>query len=85
MKNIPYIGEKLDSSSSAGASTFVIAYAVNKGRYEKICVRTWYRYLCNYLTLFFLVFGPVRMAITAASTPFIVKYLKTLGYFKKLK
>ena len=35
--------------------------------------------------LFFLVFGPVRMAITAASTPFIVKYLKTLGYFKKLK
>ena len=36
LKNIPYIGEKLDSSSTAGASTFVIAYAVNKGGYEKM-------------------------------------------------
>ena len=53
LKTIPYLGEKLDSSSTVGASTFVIAYAVNKGRYEKICVRTCYRYLCNYLTLFF--------------------------------
>ena len=36
LKTIPYLGEKLDSSSTAGASTFVIAYAVNKGEYEKI-------------------------------------------------
>jgi len=32
LKNVPYIGEQLNASSvAAGASTFVIAYAVHKG------------------------------------------------------
>jgi len=60
LKNVPYIGDQLNASSvAAGASTFVIAYAVHK------------------------VFAPVRMGITATSVPFIVRYLRTKGLFKK--
>ncbi|KAF6198342.1 hypothetical protein GE061_008090 [Apolygus lucorum] len=46
------------SSTAAGASTFVIAYAVNK------------------------VLAPLRFAITFSCTPFIVRYLRRIGFLK---
>nr|CAD7589371.1 unnamed protein product [Timema genevievae] len=46
---------------AAGASTFVMAYAVHK------------------------VFAPVRISITLASTPFIVRYLRSVGFLKPPK
>ena len=47
-----------NSSLAAGASTFVIAYAIYK------------------------VFAPVRMSITLASCPFLVRYLRGKGFIK---
>uniref|UniRef100_A0A146M9I3 NAD-dependent lysine demalonylase and desuccinylase sirtuin-5, mitochondrial n=1 Tax=Lygus hesperus TaxID=30085 RepID=A0A146M9I3_LYGHE len=46
------------TSTAAGASTFVIAYAVNK------------------------VLAPLRFAITFSCTPFIVRYLRRIGFLK---
>ncbi|XP_074646402.1 uncharacterized protein LOC141902528 [Tubulanus polymorphus] len=48
----------LESKLAAGASTFLVAYAVHK------------------------VFAPVRIAITLTSTPFIVRYLRRIGFLK---
>lgn len=58
-----YVGLEMASSSlansvTAGASTFVIAYAVHK------------------------VFAPLRISITLASAPFIVRYLRKRGFLK---
>lgn len=60
---LKYMGMKTASSSlansvTAGASTFVIAYAVHK------------------------VFAPLRISITLASAPFIVRYLRKRGFLK---
>ncbi|XP_033755658.1 uncharacterized protein LOC117338411 [Pecten maximus] len=53
------IGESIfQSKLAAGASTFVIAYAVHK------------------------VFAPVRIGITLTATPFIVQYLRRVGFLK---
>ncbi|XP_060077062.1 uncharacterized protein LOC132556645 [Ylistrum balloti] len=53
------IGESISQSKvAAGASTFVIAYAVHK------------------------VFAPVRIGITLTATPFIVQYLRRVGFLK---
>ncbi|XP_067001579.1 uncharacterized protein [Anabrus simplex] len=46
------------SELAAGASTFVMAYAIHK------------------------VFAPVRISITLASTPFIVRHLRKVGFLK---
>jgi len=55
----PVIGEKLASSEvGAGASTFVVAYAVHK------------------------CFAPVRISVTLASAPFIVRALRSKGWLK---
>ena len=48
----------LKSGLAAGASTFVVAYAVHK------------------------VFAPVRIACTLTCTPFIVRYLRRVGFLK---
>ncbi|XP_069113056.1 protein FAM210A-like [Argopecten irradians] len=56
------IGESIfQSKIAAGASTFVIAYAVHK------------------------VFAPVRIGITLTATPFIVQYLRRVGFLKAPK
>lgn len=56
------IGESIfQSKIAAGASTFVVAYAVHK------------------------VFAPVRIAITLTCTPFIVRYLRRIGFLKPPK
>nr|XP_014280778.1 NAD-dependent protein deacylase-like isoform X1 [Halyomorpha halys] len=47
-----------ESNVAAGASTFVVAYAVNK------------------------VLAPLRISITLGGTPFIVRYLRKLGFLK---
>ncbi|CAH1391611.1 unnamed protein product [Nezara viridula] len=47
-----------ESNVAAGASTFVVAYAVNK------------------------VLAPIRISITLTGTPFIVRYLRKLGFLK---
>lgn len=46
----------LSNKIAAGASTFVIAYAIHK------------------------VFAPVRISITLAATPFIVRFLRKKGW-----
>ena len=59
VNGIPFIGEQLNNSSlAAGASTFVIAYAIYK------------------------VFAPLRMSVTLASCPFLVRYLRGKGFLK---
>lgn len=59
MLKMLHLGEDIVSSKlAAGASTFVIAYAVHK------------------------VFAPVRIAITLTCTPFIVRYLRSVGILK---
>ncbi|XP_046675598.1 protein FAM210B, mitochondrial-like isoform X2 [Homalodisca vitripennis] len=55
------VGLDPKSEIAAGASTFVVAYAVHK------------------------VFAPVRISITLASTPFIVRYLRRVGILKPPK
>ena len=52
------LGSSTLSNKIAGASTFVIAYAIHK------------------------VFAPVRISITLASLPFIVRFLRTRGWLK---
>jgi len=59
LRQAPLVGEKLATSElGAGASTFVIAYAVHK------------------------CFAPVRISITLASAPFIVRALRARGWLK---
>ena len=46
----------LSNKIAAGASTFVIAYAIHK------------------------VFAPIRISITLAATPFIVRFMRKKGW-----
>lgn len=46
----------LSNKIAAGASTFVIAYAIHK------------------------VFAPIRISITLAATPFIVRFMRRKGW-----
>ena len=60
INGLPYIGEQLSKSTiAAGASTFVISYAIYK------------------------VLSPVRLSITLASCPFLVRYLRGKGFLKR--
>lgn len=59
MPFVEYIGlasSALSNKIAAGASTFVIAYAIHK------------------------VFAPIRISITLAATPLIVRFLRKKGW-----
>jgi len=60
LNKLPYLGEQLNNNSlAAGASTFVIAYAIYKA------------------------VAPIRMSITIASCPFLVRFLRGKGLLKR--